>query len=547
MKIDTILYNGRIRTIDPLRPNASKIGILQGRIVGLDEELDGLESSHSIDLRGAPVVPGFNDSHMHFSMMGVEMARLDLSLETTPTLQHLYEKVEAYAQSQPDGAWIQGQGYDQNRIGGHPERDVLDQIAGGRPVYLVHNSHHMAVVNTKALEMAGHPDPESMESPTGGTLGRYPDGRMNGLLQEQAMNLVSHVLKPVAQEVIRKGLATASNWALSHGITSATEPGICGDVMGHGPADLRAFQDVLAAGSLKVRMTLMPYVTALHSLGDIGGSEGWGLDLGILSGFGDERLRIGPVKILSDGSLIGRTAAVCCGYHDAPNNEGYLQWERDELERMLFAAHRNGWQIATHAIGDYALDTVLDIYDEAQHRWPRHDSRHRIEHAAISSLNQVKRIVDGGYIPVPQGRFISTLGDGFVTALGKERLKMAYRMRSFVEAGVTLPGSTDAPVVSGEAILSIHDMVNRKSQGGQAIALEEALTPLQAVEAYTHGSAYAVHEETRKGTLTPGKLADLVVLSDDPVEVDPERIAKIEVGSTMVNGIFEYDAAGLLP
>lgn len=546
MKIDTILYNGRIHTMDDNRPNASRLGVLHGRIVGLDEELDGVHADEVLDLNGAPVFPGFNDAHMHFSMMGIEMARLELSYENASTLNDLYSQVESFASDQPEGAWILGQGYDQNKIGQHPDLRVLDRIAGGRPVYLIHNSHHMAVANTEAFHRAGHSDLSGIESPPGGTLGRYSDGTPNGLLQEQAMNLVSHMLKPVSQATLREGLATASRWALSNGITSATEPGVGGDIIGHGPADLRAFQEALRMGSLKVRLTVMPYITALHSLGDIGGTEGWGMDLGVLSGFGDDRLRIGPVKVLSDGSLIGRTAAVCCDFHDAPGNKGYLQWSEDDLQELLFSAHSNGWQIAAHAIGDYALDAVLDIYDEAQRMWPRTDTRHRIEHTAISSLAQVKRIARGGYIPVPQGRFISTLGDGFVDALGNDRLDMAYRMRSFVDAGVVLPGSTDAPVVPGEAIQSIHDMVNRRSEGGQKIGADEALTPRQAIQAYTHGSAYAVHEERIKGRLIPGQLADLVVLSDDPTELEPTRINSIQIGATMVGGRFEYDEVDIM-
>lgn len=544
MKIDTILDNGRIYTVDPTYPSARRIGILNGRIVGFDHDLDNVEAHEVVDLEGAPVVPGFNDAHMHFSMMGIEMARLDLSYESTPTLDVLYEKVQAHAQDRPNDAWILGQGYDQNKIGGHPELHVLDQITGGRPTYLMHNSHHMAVANTSAFRRAGHSDLERLEAPSGGELGRYSDGSINGLLQEQAMNLVGHLMKPLPQGDIVEGLATASQWAIRHGITSATEPGISGDMIGNGPADARAFQTAIEQDALKVRLTVMPYITALHSLGDIGGTDGWGLDLGLNSGFGNDRLRIGPVKVASDGSLIGRTAAMCCDYHDVPGNSGFLQWDAAELKEMLTAAHRNGWQIATHAIGDRALDVVLDILDEAQQQVPRRDPRHRIEHTAVASDQQITRIVQGKYVPVPQGRFISALGDGFLTALGSERAHLAYRMRSFVDAGVILPGSTDAPVVPGEALLSIHDMVNRTTANGTVINAGEALTAEQALHAYTHGSAYAVHDEKTKGMLSVGKLADLVVLSDDLLQVSPENIKNIEVRATMVGGTFEYDAEG---
>lgn len=547
MRIDTLIQNARITTVDPHRPTATRIGMWRGRIVGLDEELDGVSAERVIDLGGAPVVPGFNDAHFHFSMVGMEMTQLDLSPERAATLDELYACVEQAARALAPDAWVLGQGYDQNVLGAHPDRAVLDRIAGGRPVYLQHNSHHMAVANTAAFARAGHPAPDALTNPSGGEIVRRRDGTASGLLQEQAMTLVSHILKPTAPADLVAGIAAASNWCLQHGITSATEPGLGGAMVGHGPADLRAFQLAAETGALRTRLTAMPFIDAMHELGPLGdGIDGWGLDLGIRSGLGNDWLRIGPVKIISDGSLIGRTAAMCCDYSDDPGNSGFLQWEEAELTRMLVAAHVNGWQIAAHAIGDRTLDVVLDAFERGQQALPRTDARHRIEHVAVASEAQVARIVAGGHIPVPQGRFISALGDGFVSALGPSRLDSVYRMRSFVDAGVELPGSTDAPVVPGEALLSIHDMVNRRTATGQLIAPREALTPAQALRAYTHGSAYATHQEQDKGTLSRGKLADLVVLSEPLDAVAPERIREIQVRATMLDGEFVYDAAGEL-
>ncbi len=547
MRIDTIIENARITTVDPDRPHASRIGVWNGRIVGVDEELDGLTADTRVDLDGAPVVPGFNDAHFHFSMLGLEMTQLDLAPEQAPTLDALYARIEEYAATRPPGAWVRGQGYDQNKLGGeHPDIAVLDRIAGGRPVYLQHNSHHMAVANTQAFALAGHSDVTRLSAPVGGSLGTDATGRFTGLIQEQAMSLVAHLFRPVPQEDLVEALGAASQWALRHGVTSATEPGIGGTTIGHGPADIRAFQTASERGVLRTRLTLMPYIDALHGLGPIGGGDGWGIDLGIRSGLGDEWLRVGPVKVLSDGSLIGRTAAMCCDYNDTPGNAGYLQWEQQDLHDKIVAAHVNGWQVAAHAIGDRALDVVLEAFEAGQRQVARANTRHRIEHVAVASDAQVARIAAGGHVPVPQGRFISELGDGFTAALGADRVELAYRMRSFVDAGVELPGSTDAPVVPGEPILSLHDMVNRRSASGAPIGLGEALTPAQALRAYTHGSAYAVHEEQRKGTLSRGKVADLVVLSDDPAAVAAERIRDIEVRATMIGGEFGFDATGEL-
>ncbi|MGI6876301.1 amidohydrolase [Amycolatopsis sp. 3B14] len=546
MRIDTIITNARITTLDPARPRAHSVGVLHGRIAGFDEELDGVTADARHDLGGAPVVPGFNDAHLHFSMLGKEMTQLDLSAEAAPTLDALYRRVEEWAAGKPDGAWVIGNGYDQNNIGEHPTRQVLDRIAGGRPVYLVHNSNHMAVANTEAFRRAGHPDPDVVTAPPGGSA-VFRDGVHTGLLQEQAMTLVSHVLKPVPQEELVAALEAASAWALRHGLTSVTEPGIGGRLIGHGPADARAFQTAYERGNLRTRVTAMPFIDAVHDLGRVDdGLDGWGLDLGLRSGIGDEWFRLGPVKIVSDGSLIGRTAAMCCDYRDSPGNRGFLLAEAEALRENILRGHENGWQIATHAIGDHALDVVLGAYEEAQKRLPRPDARHRVEHVGVASDEHVARIVSAGVIPVPQGRFISALGDGFLAALGADRVERAYRMRSFVEAGVELPGSTDAPVVPGEPLISIHDMVNRRSASGAPIAPGEALTPAQALRAYTIGSAHAVHEETRKGALRRGNLADLTVLSDDLLQVAPDRIRDLQVRATMVGGVFGYDAEGAL-
>ncbi|WP_018685508.1 amidohydrolase [Actinokineospora enzanensis] len=543
MRIDTVLENARVRTVDPDRPHAERVGIHHGRVVGLDGELDGVQANERIDLGGKCVVPGFNDAHFHFSSVGLEMVQLDVTPAAAPTLDDLYRVVREFAARQPAGAWVLARGYDQNKLGGHhPRLRVLDAIAGGRPVYLLHASHHMAVVNTEALRRAGHPDPAALTPPSGGRLGRDAAGDFDGLLLEQAMDLVTHVLRPVAQDDLVDGLAAASAWCLRHGITSVSEPGVAGTAIGNSPADVRAYQTARERGLLHTRLTLMPYIDALHGIGDIGTGEGWGIDLGIRSGFGDEWLRLGPVKIMSDGSMIGRTGAMCHDYHDSPGNAGFLRWGDQELRDLLVTAHVNGWQIATHVVGDRALDLVLDAYEEGQRHLPRPDARHRLEHVAVSSEAQVRRIVASGHIPVPQGRFLSEIGDGIRSALGPERAEQAYRMRSFVDAGVELPGSTDAPVVPGEPLLSLHDMVNRRTASGVPIGPAEALTPAQALRAYTFGSAYAVHEEHRKGTLVPGRLADLVVLDDDPLAVSPDSIKEIGVLATMVGGRFRYEA-----
>lgn len=542
MKIDAILDNGAIYTGDWGRPFARTIGIHNGIVVGLDEDLAGVDAATYIDLDGRCTVPGFNDAHMHFSTMGVEMSQLDISYSVADSLDALYGLVEEYAASLPADAWVIGHGYDQNRIGGHPDLRVLDTITGGRPAYLLHNSHHMSVANSSALAAAGINAVEQIVVPPGGDLGRDSDGRFTGLLLERAMTIVSSAIWPLELETIVSGIGAASVWAVRNGLTSATEPGLGGDVIGNSAVDFRAFQTAHERGLLNVRMTLMPYITALHELGTTDRPEGWGIDLGLRSGFGDRFLRVGPVKMLTDGSLIGRTAATCCEYRGEPGNRGLLQWEGPEIEQLIVDAHVNGWQVAAHAIGDRSLNHVLDGVEKAQAKLHRPDHRHRIEHAAIVSPEQVERIAKLGMIPVPQGKFISTLGDGFLEALEDDRHSYIYRMQSFLDAGVCLPGSSDAPVVTGEPLLGIHDMVNRKTAAGRVLGDSERVTVSEAVRAYTYGSAFAVHEGDVKGILAPGYLADLVILSEDIFTISTDHIRDLEVIATMVNGSFVFDS-----
>jgi predicted amidohydrolase YtcJ len=399
------------------------------------------------------------------------------------------------------------------------------------------------VANTVAFARAGYPGRQGVPDVDGGSVLRESTGAAAGLLQERALDVVTSAFRPLDVEEITLNIAEASRVGLSEGITSATEPGI-GTISGIGnsPLDLHAFQLARETGALGIRMTLMPYITALHELHSGNGKQlGRGLDLGLRTGFGDEWIRVGPVKILTDGSLIGRSAAMHQCYHGEDDNKGFMQFDSGELESLLLGAHSNGWQLALHAIGDAAVDHALDLFEKAQHAFYREDPRFRIEHFAVASDAQVRRAAALGVIPVPQGRFISELGDGMMSALGPERSNQLYRMRSLLAAGMVLPGSTDSPVVDGSPLKNIHDMVNRRTAAGELLAPAERLTVHEAIHASTVGSAYAVREENLKGSLSLGKLADFVVLSEDIFTVDPEQIADITVRATIVGGAVAFD------
>jgi predicted amidohydrolase YtcJ len=447
----------------------------------------------------------------------------------------------------PPGEWVIGSGYDQNKLAErrHPTAAELDAVAPGHRVWLKHNSGHMCVVNGLVLadiQAAGLP------VPAGGALSMGDDGRPDGLVQEQAQSLVRRLTYPMSLARMTAALARANQRYLSEGVTSATEAGVGAGLLANSPIELRAWQEARRQGQLGVRVNLLIATEALHAL-DHHDDDGecFALDGGLHTGMGDEWLRIGGMKIFSDGSLIGRTAAMFEPFEGGGHGEcgcGFFQTEPELLRQRIVAAHRSGWQVATHAIGDRAVATVLDIYAECLERWPRADARHRVEHCGVLAAPLLDKVQVLGVIPVPQGRFISEIGDGMKAALGPHRTPDAYRQRSFLERGIPLPGSSDRPVVNGAPLLGMHDMVNQRTAAGEPFAPAEALTVEQALRAYTAGSAYAAFEERLKGTLSPGMLADLVVLGDELLAVDRDGIGEVPVQATVVGGEIRYGELG---
>jgi hypothetical protein len=282
---------------------------------------------------------------------------------------------------------------------------------------------------------------------------------------------------------------------------------------------------------------------ALHSLtGHATDTARFGLDLGLRTGFGDDMLRLGPMKIFLDGSLVGRTAAVGEPYCDHGHGHGYLQSDGAELAQRVLDAHAAGWQVAAHAIGDRAVDLALDAIACAQRQHPRTDVRHRIEHAAVVRPDQLARMAELAVVPVPQPRFLYEIGDTMAAALGEDRVGWMYRHRSFLDAGLRVPGSSDRPVAAGAPLLGMQSMVERRSRDGRVLAEEERIDGAAALRAYTVEAAWAGHAEHRQGRIAAGLLADLVLLDDDPTTVPAGRIGDITVLATFVGGCCVHGA-----
>ncbi len=546
---DIVLHGGNVITVDEDKPRAQGVAIKDGRIlwVGTNEGVKQAigRGTQVRDLKGMTVIPGFIESHNHTLMFGLGLSAIDLT--QVSSIEEILVLVNERAKQQKEGTWITGVGYNQNELREkrHPTRKDLDKAASNHLVSLRHTSAHGIVVNSLALAWAGitqeTPDPE------GGKIGKEGNtGELTGLLFESpAMKLIEdHMPKPDLKELVA-ALGNASRRFLSEGITSAMDASVGGNDI---PLQIAAYQEAVARGVLKVRHNLAIWSEAVfdycrfeESLKEARRSL---LGLGIRTGLGDSKLRIGPFKIIVDGAFSTVTAATYEPYGVDANDRGcgVLVVEPEKLARLASVAHGLGWQLSIHGIGDRAIDVCLDAFEVAQKSNPRGDTRHRLEHCTMALPRMFERIKKLGIIPVLQPGFIWELGDNWFRQLGKETCVQFKPFRTLLDNKVLMAFSSDRPVVSGAPLLGIHSAVNQKTRTGHEYAPQEKITPEEALGCYTINGAYATFEEKIKGSIEAGKLADLVILAEDLNQVRPERVKDIPVLATMVGGEFCYQS-----
>ncbi|MFF9427884.1 amidohydrolase [Streptomyces sp. NPDC014746] len=514
----TRLTNANVVTMDPARPTARELGIWRGRIVGLDETVASLPAREVVDLQGATVLPGFIDSHVHLAWTGLKQ-----SAPSVAPCERVADVLAAVGRATSGtgapGDWVDVMGYDQRALGRHLTAAELETVSNGRKVFLMHDSGHGCVVNRAVLDLLPRDVPHR-----------------DGFLAEGAMAAVRRLRLPYAQTDIADAVERAARTCLAEGVTAVAEAGIGGGLLGHSPVELGAYQLLRDEGRLPLRVQLMAAGDTLRPR-EAHERDGLprALDLGMRTGFGDDWLSLGALKIYTDGGMMARTAALTAPYAGT-ENVGELQDDPEHLTRLIVDGHLAGWQLAVHAIGDRAADLALDALERAQLLRPRPDARHRIEHAGLIRPDQLPRFARLGLSAVVQPTFLHSFGDDYARVMGEERAAWMYRGRGFLDHGVTLVGSSDRPVTDGAPLRAVQFMVERASRTGRAIGPDEAVTVDEALRAYTVGGAYACLWEDSAGTLTEGKRADLAVLGDDPRRVDPSRIGDIEVLATFVDG-----------
>lgn len=526
---DLLLVNGHILTMDPAQPEASAVAIRQGKVVAVGSDA-GVRAavapaSEAIDLRGRTATPGLNDAHAHPMGVGFALADLDLG-SPHRSIADLTALVAAETRRRPPASWIVGRGYDQARLveSRHPTRRDLDAVSPDYPVLLIRICHHIGVANSRALTLAGitatTPDPD------GGVIDRDEHGAPTGVLRESALGLVQAAIGDPTEEQIADAIERGGQSFLASGVTSTVEAGIAN------PRQLGAYQRLHQTGRLPVRTYLMMMLDETLTPLE---------ELGLRTGFGDAHLRIGPAKLFSDGSIGGRTARMREPYLDEPENVGLWMMPPDDLRAKVLRAHRAGFQIGIHAIGDAAIDLVLDAYEAAQRSDPRPNPRHRIEHCSIVDEATIRRIARLGVIPIPGTSFLRYVRDAYVQNIGLDRLRFAYGMASFARHGIIAAASSDAPVVPTSATAGLQTMVTRRDLDGHPIWLEEAIPLDAALRAYTVNGAYASFEEDIKGALTPGLLGDVTVFASDLRAVPPDQLADVPVDLTIIDGRVAFE------
>lgn len=521
---DLVLHNGRVLT--QATPGiAAAVLVRDGRIVLVGESADvtgaAAAGAKQIDLAGRTVVPGFNDAHAHIWKIGHLLTTM-LDLRRVTSVEELVDAVARFSDRLPSDAWLLGRGYNEAALRERraPTRHDLDRASPQRPVVLTRTCGHIYAVNSAALARANVGADTS--APVGGVIERDTAGQPTGLLHETAMGLINKVMPPPTADDYEAMIVAALRHQLSLGITSSADCGVS-------PQLLSVYRTLDARHGLPSRVNVMPLRRV----------DGVPAPVPLPARFESDMLRVDTAKFLADGGLSGATAALSVNYRHAPV-KGVLRFDRDELHALCRETHDAGWRIATHAIGDVAIDQMLDIY-ESLGAHPR-GLDHRIEHFGLPDATQLARAARLGVIAAPQTIFIRSLGRNFRTYLPDAFLPRTYPIRAMLDAGVRVALSSDAPVVEDDnPLVGMMAAVTRRDNEGQPIAPEQAITTAEALRGYTVGGAVASGDEANRGTIEAGKWADLAVLSADPLTSAPDELPDVRVDLTLLAGRVVYE------
>ncbi len=503
MATDVILKNANIITMDAAQPRAELIGVSDDSIffIGSNDEAARLtgRSTKVIDCAGKTVVPGFNDAHLHLFSLIRKLTSLDLSPDKVRSIADIKEVIRKVATSKPPGSWISGTDYNEFYLEGKrcPTRRDLDEVAPLHPVVLSHRSLHACVLNSKALKLAGITK-ETPELPGARIERDLKTGEPNGVLINMLGFIRSHVLPPFSEEELAEGVALADEYFLSHGITSFQEATVSND--------LKRWESVC---DIKLNADLLSRITVMAGMDYFNDFK----KRGLITGSGDNLMQLGAVKVMLE-----------------------VEPEQAELNKLALDIHKAGFQLAFHAIDERTIAGVVTALEYVNQYSPVAGRRHRIEHCGECPPPLLERIKKLGLVIVTQPAFIYYSGERYLATVAPSQLPWLYRIKAPLDKGIVVAGSSDAPVVPANPLVGIYAAVTRQAESGQTLQPEERITTEQALSLYTINAAYSSFEEKTKGSIAPGKLADIVILSGDPTRIPPEKIKDIKVEMTMIGG-----------
>jgi predicted amidohydrolase YtcJ len=537
---DLLLVNALVRTMDSQDSTATAVAIKDSRFgaVGNDDEVQSLAGPGTTteNLGGATVIPGLIDAHNHLLNTGLTLQQVQLY--DCRSIGQILERVAARVNETPAGGWIIGRGWDESLLveRRHPTRHDLDAIAPAHPVVL-HRVWNKLACNSAALRIAGITR-ESPDPPTdvlyAGSFERDDQGEPTGLFRDRAKELILRHIPAPDEAALVSAVATACRAYNAAGITGVAEPGL------H-PPEIRAFDLARRTGRLTVRTDLLLAAWGFDPPETQAALKEWFISLGVVGGFGDDLLRLEGIKLMPDGGMSDRTARMFAHYLDEPDNYGTWVVAPERLARLIRWVHELGWSMDIHTCGDEAQEVVVRAFAAAHTANPNPGLRHRVHHAYFPTPETLRLMAAHTIPAVVSSPFLTNLGEGFVNAVGPERAARAMPMRTYLEAGVPLAGSSDAPITDFNPWVGNHAAVNRTTVTGRRLDQSECLTPLEALRSYTTGGAFVTGRERIQGSIEPGKLADLVILDRDPLTIAPEDLAAVTPVATMVGGAWVFD------
>jgi predicted amidohydrolase YtcJ len=522
---DLILFNGLIYTVNSDNPEATAVAIRDGRFlaVGSDQKVLALAggATRRVDLERRRVLPGFIDAHAHPWESGLN--QLKKVACDKPSIEEILAALRARAGQTPPGQWVQGYLYDDGKTPRPLTRADLDAAVPDHPVIVTHRGGHTGFVNSRALAAVGAT--ATTPNPPGGRFEHGPDGELNGRVADSAMlAMLDKIPNELTRDDHRRAVATISKMFAGFGVTSV------GDAL-VAPDGVQGYQDARDSGELLYRAYCNINVAYLDRY----------IAAGLHTGFGDSMVRIGGIKQFADGSISERTAWLAEPYVGIPNYYGVESGTRESLYENSRKAWLAGFQLATHANGERAIDRMLGIYEQLTREAPRRDPRFRLEHCTVVTPELVARMKAVGAIPIPFAGYVNFHGD-VMHFYGDERMKRMFAYRSFIDAGLRAPTASDYTASPPSPMLWLYSMTTRQDPTGHVWGAEQRITLAEAVRAATLDGAHASFEEHDKGSIEPGKLADLAVLSADPFKVPADELLKIKVLRTMLGGRWVYES-----